>query len=105
LLRHWEQDPATDVVLLYLESFGNPRNFARVARRTARAKPVVAVKAGRGAAGARAAGSHTGALVAASDVTVGALFAQAGVIRTDTMSELFDVTKLLAAQPVPRGRG
>jgi acetate---CoA ligase (ADP-forming) len=104
LLRFWEQDPATAVVGLYLESFGNPRTFARVARRISRMKPVVAVKSGRGRAGARAAGSHTGALMAASDVTVDALFEQAGVIRTDTMSELFDVTKLLAGQPVPEGR-
>jgi len=104
LLSYWEQDPATRVAVLYLESFGNPRKFARVARRICRVKPVVAVKSGRGRAGARAAGSHTGALVSASDVTVDALFAQAGVIRTDTMSELFDVTRLLAAQPVPQGR-
>jgi acetate---CoA ligase (ADP-forming) len=104
LLRYWEQDPATGVVVLYLESFGNPRTFARVARHISRTKPVVAIKSGRGRAGARAAGSHTGALVAASDVTVDALFEQAGVIRTDTMSELFDATKLLASQPIPEGR-
>ena len=103
LLRFWEDDPATEVVLLYLESFGNPRTFARVARRLSRTKPVVAVKSARGVAGARAAGSHTGALVSASDVTVDALFRQAGVIRTGTMSELFDVTKLLSSQPLPEG--
>lgn len=103
LLRYWEQDEATNVAVLYLESFGNPRRFAEVARRICRVKPVVAMKGGRGAAGARAAGSHTGALVAASDVTVDALFRQAGVIRTHTITELFDVTKLLASQPVPAG--
>jgi acyl-CoA synthetase (NDP forming)/GNAT superfamily N-acetyltransferase len=104
LLNHWEADPRTRVVLLYLESFGNPRRFARVAPRVARAKPIVAMKGGRSAAGARAAASHTGALVAASDVTVGALITQAGVIRAGTMREMFDITRLLASQPVPEGR-
>ena len=74
LLRYWEQDPSTDVILLYLESFGNPRKFSRIARRVAREKPIVAVKSGRSLAGSRAAGSHTGALLAAADVTVDALF-------------------------------
>jgi acetyl coenzyme A synthetase (ADP forming)-like protein len=104
LLGYWQDDPDTELVLLYLESFGNPRKFARFARRLARAKPVVAVKAGRSVAGARATSSHTGALLAASDVGVDALFRQAGVIRTDTLSELFDVAKLLVTQPAPRGR-
>jgi acetyl coenzyme A synthetase (ADP forming)-like protein len=103
VLEYWEQDPATDVALLYLESFGNPRKFARVARRFARAKPILAVKSGRSAAGERATSSHTGALLSASDVTVDALFAQAGVIRTDTLHELFNVAALLAKQPIPRG--
>lgn len=103
LLHYWEHDPNTDVVLLYLESFGNPRRFARIARRISASKPIVAVKSGRSAAGVRAGASHTGALVAASDVTVDALFEQAGVIRTDTVHELFDVAGLLAAQPIPRG--
>ena len=102
-LQYWEQDPGTDVALLYLESFGNPRKFARIARRVAATKPILAVKSGRSAAGARATSSHTGALLSASDVTVDALFEQAGVIRTDTMHELFDVAALLSAQPVPRG--
>jgi acyl-CoA synthetase (NDP forming) len=104
LLDYWEEDPGTDVALLYLESFGNPRRFARIARRVGRRKPIVAVKSGRSAAGARASSSHTGALLAASDVTVDALFRQAGVIRTDTLHELFDVASLLANQPRPRGR-
>src|SRR5688572_33180020 len=104
LIRYWEQDPHTDVILLYLESFGNPRKFSRIARRVARVKPIVAVKSGRSAAGARASGSHTGALLAASDVTVDALFRQAGVIRTDRLEEMFDVASLLASQPPPKGR-
>jgi acetate---CoA ligase (ADP-forming) len=103
VLQYWEEDPGTDIVLLYLESFGNPRKFARIARRVARRKPVLAVKAGRSAAGARGAGSHTGALISASDVTVDALFQQAGVVRADTLSELLDVAKLLSTQPVPAG--
>ncbi|HUA47557.1 MAG TPA: GNAT family N-acetyltransferase [Solirubrobacteraceae bacterium] len=102
-LQYWEQDSGTRLALLYLESFGNPRKFARIARRVAAAKPVLAVKSGRSAAGARATSSHTGALLSASDVTVDALFDQAGVIRTDTMHELFDVAALLSAQPVPLG--
>ncbi|HEX6675945.1 MAG TPA: GNAT family N-acetyltransferase [Actinomycetes bacterium] len=104
LLDYWEEDGGTDVVLLYLESFGNPRKFARVARRVGHSKPIVAVKSGRSAAGARASSSHTGALLAGSDVTVDALFRQAGVIRTDTLAELFDVATLLANQPRPGGR-
>lgn len=103
LLEYWEQDPGTDLALLYLESFGNPRKFARVARRFARRKPILAVKGGRSAAGARATSSHTGALLSAADVTVDALFHQAGVIRTDTLHELLDVAALLANQPVPKG--
>lgn len=103
LLEYWEQDADTSVLMLYLESFGNPRRFARIARRVSRAKPIVAVKSGRSPAGARASASHTGALLSASDVTVDALFGQAGVIRTDTMQELFDVGALLAAQPAPAG--
>jgi acetyl coenzyme A synthetase (ADP forming)-like protein len=102
-LRFWEQDGDTDVVLLYLESFGNPRRFGAIARAVTARKPVVAVKSGRSAAGARAASSHTGALLAASDVTVDALFAHAGVIRTDTVSEQLDVAQLLAAQPLVSG--
>ena len=104
LLNYWESDPRTSVILLYLESFGNPRRFTRIARRVARAKPIVVVKSGRSVAGARASATHTGTLIGASDVTVGALFRQAGVIRTDTMEELFDVASLLANQPLPRGR-
>jgi acetate---CoA ligase (ADP-forming) len=102
LLEYWEDDPNTDVVLLYLESFGNPRKFGRVARRVARKKPIVAMKAGRTAAGERAASSHTAAL-AGSEAAVDALFHQAGVLRAETLEELLDLTSLLAAQPLPRG--
>src|SRR3954471_906139 len=104
VLQYWEQDPATQVVALYLESFGNPRKFGRVARRVARAKPVLAVKAGRTSAGARAAASHTGTLIAADDSTVDALFASAGVIRCDGLDDLLDAAAVFAEQPLPAGR-
>ena len=102
LIQYWAADPKTDVILLYLESFGNPRKFAEIARRVSRSKPIVAVKAGRSEAGARAASSHTGAL-ATSDAIVDDLFRQSGVIRTRTLEEMFDVTSLLANQPLPKG--
>jgi acetyl coenzyme A synthetase (ADP forming)-like protein len=102
LLEYWERDPSIRVVLLYLESFGEPRRFMEIARRTSRSKPVIAVKSGRTEAGARAASSHTGSL-AGLDVAVDALLGQAGVIRTDTLEEMFDMAILLANQPVPRG--
>jgi acetyl coenzyme A synthetase (ADP forming)-like protein len=104
LLGYWHSDPATDVVLLYLESFGNPRKFGRLARVVGRSKPIVAVKSGRSAVGARATASHTGALLASSDVTVEALFRQSGVIRTDTLVDMLDVGQLLIYQPLPAGR-
>jgi acetyl coenzyme A synthetase (ADP forming)-like protein len=103
LLAYWGEDPRTDVVLLYLESLGNPRRFGTYARRIGRRKPIVAVKGGRSAAGARATSSHTGALLAANDTVADALFRQHGVIRTDTLEEMFDVATLLANQPVPTG--
>ena len=103
LLQYWEADPHTAVMLLYLESFGNPRRFARLARRIGRSKPIVVVKAGRTAAGSRAAGSHTAAL-AASDTGVDAPFHQSGVIRADTIDEMFDIATCLDAQPLPAGR-
>jgi acetyl coenzyme A synthetase (ADP forming)-like protein len=102
-IQYWESDHQTDIIMLYLESFGNPRKFARVARRVSRAKPILAVKGGRTQAGNRATSSHTGALLSASDVTVDALFQQAGVIRTDTLAELFDAALLLGSQPLPAG--
>jgi acetyl coenzyme A synthetase (ADP forming)-like protein len=103
LLEWWEDDDETELVVLYLESFGNPRAFARIARRLARRKPILALKGGTTRAGIRAAGSHTAAL-AGSDAAADALFAQAGVIRARTLDELIDVASLLSAQPVPRGR-
>lgn len=102
LLLSWEDDPQTDVITLYVESFGNPKKFSRIARRIARRKPIIAVKSGRTSAGSRAASSHTGAL-ASSEVAVRALFRQAGVIRVDTIEEMFGAASLLASQPVPVG--
>ncbi len=102
LLQHWEDDERTDVILFYLESFGNPRKFARIARRIARKKPIVVLKSGRTPAGNRGASSHTAAL-ASSDVTVDALFREAGVVRVDTMEELLETAQLLATQPLPTG--
>jgi acetate---CoA ligase (ADP-forming) len=103
-LEFWEEDGRTEVALLYIESFSDPRRFSRISRRIGRKIPVVAVKSGRSAAGARAASSHTGALLAASDRTVGALFEQSGVIRTDTLEEMLDVAALLSTQPRPPGK-
>ncbi len=102
LLLYWEDDPETSVILLYLESFGNPRRFATIARRISRHKPIVAVKSGRSSAGSRGASSHTAA-IATSDAEVDALFRQAGVIRVDTLEELFDVADFLNHQPLPAG--
>ena len=104
LLEWWEDDPQTKVLLLYVESFGNPRKFAELARRVARRKPILAVKSGTTATGARAASSHTAAL-AGSETAVDALFHQAGVIRAGSLEELVDVATLLSTQPAPRGRG
>jgi acetyl coenzyme A synthetase (ADP forming)-like protein len=103
MLEYWESDEGTDVALLYIESFSDPRRFSRIARRVGRDMPIVAVKSGRSSAGQRATGSHTGALIAASDLTVDALFEQVGVIRTETLAELLDVASLLATQPLPEG--
>ena len=103
LIQYWDEDPDTDVILLYLESFGNPRKFARLARRVARRKAIIAVKGGRTVAGARGTSSHTAAL-AVPDVAVDALFRQAGVIRVDTLEQLFDVATVVLHQPLPGGR-
>jgi acyl-CoA synthetase (NDP forming) len=96
LLAYWFDDPATTAVALYLESFGNPRKFAGTVRALARPKPVLAVKSGRSAAGGRACASHT-----APDTAVDALFAQAGVVRTDHLGELLDAARMLTNQPLP----
>jgi acetyl coenzyme A synthetase (ADP forming)-like protein len=103
LLQYWEQDPATRVILLYMESFGNPRKFGRIARRVSARKPIVAVKGGSTLAGSRAASSHTGAL-ATPEIASDALFHEAGIIRVNTLEELFDVATLLSNQPRPRGK-
>jgi acetyl coenzyme A synthetase (ADP forming)-like protein len=103
LIEYWADDPMTDVIVLYVESFGNPVKFSQIARRVGRSKPIIAVKAGRSAAGARAATSHTGAL-ASRDAIADAMFHQCGVFRTTTLEELFDAAKLLASQPLPAGR-
>jgi acyl-CoA synthetase (NDP forming) len=102
LIQYWAEDPRTAVILLYVESFGNPKKFGEIARRVGRSKPIVAVKAGRSMAGSRAAASHTGAL-ASNDVVVDALFKQSGVIRTERLEDMFDVAALLSHQPIPRG--
>ncbi len=102
LLEYWEEDDETDLILLYLESFGNPRKFARVAGRVARSKPILAMRSGTSRAGARAASSHTAAL-ASSDAAVDALFWQAGVLRAGTLEELLDAAVLFSTQPLPRG--
>lgn len=103
LLEWWEEDLATELVLMYVESFGNPRRFGRLARRVARRKPILALKSGRTATGQRAASSHTAAL-AGSEAAVDALFHQAGVTRASSLEELVDVATLLSSSPEPRGR-
>ena len=102
LLQYWTQDKDTDIILLYLESFGDPRKFARIARETTLQKPVLVVKSGRSSAGARAAASHTGAMMS-DDIASDALFKQTGMIRCNTLEELFDTATLLANQPLPKG--
>ena len=103
LLEHWEDDAQTRVVCMYLESFGNPRRFTEIAKRVGRKKPILVVKSGRTEAGARAASSHTGAL-AGADVTVSAFLAQCGVLRANTIEELFDVARALDRCALPKGR-
>jgi len=102
LLTWWDQDPATKLAVLYLESFGNPRKFGRTARHIGAHMPVLTVHAGRSEAGQRAAASHTAAS-ATSLVTREALFAQAGIVATRDIGELLDTAALLASQPVPAG--
>lgn len=103
LLLQWENDPAVSRILMYVENFGNPRKFLEIASRITKRKPIIALKSGRSTAGARAAASHTGAL-AASDATVDALLAQAGVLRARSMEELFDMAMAFGVQPLPRSR-
>jgi acyl-CoA synthetase (NDP forming)/GNAT superfamily N-acetyltransferase len=103
MLTWWEQDEQTRLAILYLESFGSPRGFARTARRVGRKLPVLTVVGGRSAAGRRAAESH-GAASAPPLVTQEALFGQAGVIGTHSLGELVEAAAFLAAQPLPAGR-
>lgn len=102
LLQYWEEDESTEVVLLYLESIGNPRKFSRIARRVSRRKPIVAVRSGRTTQGVPM--GHAVRKIAAPSQAVDAMFRQAGVIQVDTLEEMFDVAQLLAHQPLPRGR-
>ncbi len=102
LLEHWENDPETKVICMYLESFGNPRRFTEIAKRVTQKKPILIVKSGRTAEGARAASSHTGAL-AGADVTVSAFLEQCGVLRANTIEELFDMARALDRCPLPAG--
>jgi len=102
LVEYWGQDDGTRVMLMYLENFGNPRKFTTLARTMTRTKPIVVVKSGRTKAGARAAASHTGAL-AGVDVAIDALLAQCGVLRADSVQELFDIAMALEEQPIPPG--
>jgi len=102
LLEYWEDDPATRVICMYLESFGNPKRFTEIAKRVSRKKPILVVKAGRTEEGARAASSHTGAL-AGADVTVSAFLEQCGVLRADTIEELFDIARAFERCAPPAG--
>jgi acetyl coenzyme A synthetase (ADP forming)-like protein len=102
LLEYWEHDPRTKVILMYLENFGNPQRFLSIARRVTHRKPILAMKSGRTAAGARAAVSHTGSL-AGADIAVESLLAQCGVLRANSIEEMFVYASAFATQPVPRG--
>ena len=102
LLRYWADDPEIRVILMYLESFGNPRRFYQIARELTRKKPIFVVKAGRTAAGARAASSHTAAL-AGTDLAADALMEQCGVMRAQTVEELFDYAMAFPRLPLPKG--
>lgn len=102
LLEYWEDDETTHVIAMYLESFGNPRRFTEIAKRVGRKKPILVVKSGRTTEGARAASSHTGA-IAGADVTVSAFLEQCGVVRANTIEELFDLAVALDRCPLPRG--
>jgi acetyl coenzyme A synthetase (ADP forming)-like protein len=102
ILEYLKNDPRTDIILMYLENFGNPRNFTQIAREVSLVKPIVAVKSGRTRLGSKAVSSHTGSL-GDLDVGVDAIFGQTGVMRVDTVEELFDVAAALSIQPIPKG--
>jgi acyl-CoA synthetase (NDP forming) len=103
LLQYWEEDKRVNVILLNLESFGNPRRFSHIARRVSRRKPIIALKAGRAKAGRQAAGTHVAAL-ANSEIAVEGLFRQAGIIRAETVEDMFDLAAALGSQPLPKSR-
>jgi acetyltransferase len=103
VLAAWAEDPRTSVILMYLESFSHPAQFARVARSVSREKPLLVVKSGKTRAGARAAVSHTGALVQASDAALDAFLEHCGVQRVPTVEELFDLGMAFARNPLPKG--
>jgi len=103
MLQYWEKDPDTKVILLYLESFDNTDKFSRISKRVSLKKPILAIKGGTSDAGSRAAMSHTGAM-ATSDIVSDALFRQAGIIRVNSIENLFHSARLLSSQPVPKGR-
>ena len=103
IIQYWAEDERTRVILLYLESFGNPRKFTQLAREIVKKKPIIAVKSGRTIAGAKAASSHTGAL-AGMDVGTHALFEQCGVLRVNTVERLFDLAQAFSKQPIPKGK-
>ncbi len=102
LLEYWKDDERTKLILMYLESFGNPRKFTRIAREVSKRKPILCVKSGRTAQGATAASSHTGALASSLDVAVDALLEKCGVIRVATIDELFHLAIAFDAQPLPQ---
>lgn len=102
LLLYWEEDPATTMAILYLETFGNPRRFVRIARRMTQKKPILCVKSARSRAGRMAAEAKSG-LSSGGEQEVEALFRQTGIIRAETLEELFDVAVILATQPLPCG--
>lgn len=102
LIQYWNHDENTKMILMYLENFGNPKNFTQIAREVTKTKPIVAVKSGITSQGAKAASSHTGAL-AGADVGADALFGQCGVMRTTTIEELYDIAMMLSNQPIPKG--
>jgi acetyl coenzyme A synthetase (ADP forming)-like protein len=102
LLEAWEHDEAIKIILMYIESFGNPRKFTRIARSVTRKKPVIAVKSGRTVAGARAISSHTGSL-AEADIATDAVFHQCGVLRVTSIEDLLDLSKAFSSQPLPAG--
>lgn len=103
LLEYWENDATTRVICMYLESFGNPRRFTEIAKRVSRKKPILVVKSGRTAEGARAASSHTGA-IAGADLPISSFLEQCGVLRANTISELFDIARALDRCPLPAGK-